>query len=941
MPCQPTHEAGEKEMRNRYYRIHRSTAIASAIVVFLLTVIAFGGSVDSEMSLNRLRAESPGIRVYEEGGRITRIYGQAFGTGLSPEDAAEQFRMEHSGVFGAKPEDLHPESLLEDKRYTQPMMYNSATDDYKFTLVYYSQYLDDIPVFRSEVRLLVRNEPGFPIVLAASALRDLADFQVGNLSSVDPDLGRNFVEAYNPRLTDFTEPTLIIWAGYDDIESEPTLAFMFTGSNDFPEKLLYITDAITGEILYEEDQIIFEDVVGNVSGYVTEGTAAEHCEEEVLTPLPYARANIGGEYAYADSNGDFIIPHEGTSLVVVGSQVRGEFFEVFNNAGEDAMLSQSVVPPGPAEFVHNPLNNEKTRAEVNAYIHANVVRDITLKYNPSYPGVSNQTAFPVYVNRSDGYCPCNAWYNGSSINFCMSGGGCPNTAFSTVVHHEYGHHLVQMAGSGQGQYGEGMSDVMGILTTDLAGTGYGFGGTCSYPLRNADNNMQYPCYGGIHYCGKLISGCAWSLRNELMATNPDDYRDILANLAINAMLLHRGSDITPQITIDYLTIDDDDADMYNGTPHWAEICAAFGAHNMDCPEMEEIRFSYPNGLPELADPDSGVVIRVDVIPGISVPVEGSGVLHYSIDGGLFESGPMSEIAPNEYQAVLPGADCQSTIEWYVEASSIASGAFSDPPDAPTTVYSVRVASDITIIFEDDFETHKAWIEFGSASDGRWQRGVPVGDGSNGDPTSDFDGSGQCYLTGNEAGDSDVDDGTAILISPMIDLAGKYAKLSYARWYSNDAGNSPHTDRMNIYISSNGGANWLALETVGPITEASGGWYQMTFWVNDYITPTEEVKIRFIASDYNQESVVEAAIDAISIEIFTCWKPYSCGDVDESEAVDIDDVVFLVNFIFAGGPSPEPLEAGDADCSGDVDIDDVVFIIAYIFSGGLEPCAHCP
>ncbi|MCK4656045.1 MAG: hypothetical protein KAT85_03415, partial [candidate division Zixibacteria bacterium] len=348
-----------------------------------------------------------------------------------------------------------------------------------------------------------------------------------------------------------------------------------------------------------------------------------------------------------------------------------------------------------------------------------------------------------------------------------------------------------------------------------------------------------------------MSGCVWSLRNELLATNPDDYRDILANLAINAMLLHRGSVITPQITIDYLTIDDDDADLYNGTPHWDEICAAFGAHNMDCPEMEEIRFNYPNGLPELADPDSGVTFRVDVIPGISVPVEGSGVLYYSIDGGPFESGSMSEVAPNEYQAVLPGADCQSTIEWYVEASSIVSGAFSDPPDAPITVYSVKVATDITIIFEDDFETYKTWTEFGSASDGRWQRGVPVGDGSNGDPTSDFDGSGQCYLTGNEAGDSDVDSGTTVLVSPIIDLAGKYARLSYARWYSNDAGNSPHTDRMNIYISTNGGLNWLTLETVGPITQASGGWYQKKFWVNDYITPTEEVKIRFIASDLNQ------------------------------------------------------------------------------------------
>jgi hypothetical protein len=928
-------------MRRRDCRVHRNAAIVSIVVSFLLTALAFGESTEDKMSLYRLRAESPEIRVYEEGGRISRIYGQAFGSGLSPEDAAEQFRMEHSGVFGAKAEDFRPESLLEDKRHTQPMVYDPETGDYKFTLVYYSQCLDDIPVFRSDMRLLVRNEPGFPIVLAASALRDLGDFQVDNLSSVDPDLGRSVVEAYNPRLTDFTEHELIIWAGYDDIESEPTLAFRSTGSNDFPEKLLYITDAITGEILYEEDQIIFEDVVGNVSGYVTEGTAAEHCEEEVLTAMPYAGVSIGGNEVYADSSGDFVIPYEGTSIVIVRSQVRGEFFEVFNNAGEDAMLSQSIVPPGPADFIHNALNTEMTRAEVNAYLHANIVRDITLKHNPSYPGVSTQIGFPVYVNRSDGYCPCNAWYNGSSINFCMSGSGCPNTSFSTVVHHEYGHHLVQMAASGQDQYGEGMSDVMGILITDQSGTGYGFGGSCSYPLRDADNNMQYPCYGGSHYCGKLMSGCVWSLRNELLATNPDDYRDILANLAINAMLLHRGSDITPQITIDYLTIDDDDADLYNGTPHWDEICAAFGAHNMDCPEMDEIRFNYPNGLPELADPDSGVVFRVDVIPGVSTPIEGSGVLHYSIDGGPFEIGSMSEISPNEYQAELPGADCQSTIEWYVVASSSVSGAFSDPPDAPTTVYSVRVASDITIVFEDDFETHKTWTEFGSASDGRWQRGVPAGDGSFGDPTSDFDGSGQCYLTGNEAGDSDVDSGTTVLVSPMVDLAGKYARLSYARWYSNDAGYSPHTDKMNIQISTNGGTNWLTLEAVGPITQASGGWYQRMFWVNDYITPTEGVKIRFIASDLNQESVVEAAIDAVSIEIFTCWKPYLCGDVDESEAVDIDDVVFLVNYIFAEGQSPEPVEAGDADCSGDVDIDDVVYVIAYIFSGGLEPCAHCP
>jgi len=69
--------------------------------------------------------------------------------------------------------------------------------------------------------------------------------------------------------------------------------------------------------------------------------------------------------------------------------------------------------------------------------------------------------------------------------------------------------------------------------------------------------------------------------------------------------------------------------------------------------------------------------------------------------------------------------------------------------------------------------------------------------------------------------------------------------------------------------------------------------------------------------------------------------YFCGNADGRGTVDIDDVVFLINYIFAGGPEPEPIAAGDADCSGTIDIDDVVYLIAYIFSGGQEPCADCP
>jgi hypothetical protein len=71
-------------------------------------------------------------------------------------------------------------------------------------------------------------------------------------------------------------------------------------------------------------------------------------------------------------------------------------------------------------------------------------------------------------------------------------------------------------------------------------------------------------------------------------------------------------------------------------------------------------------------------------------------------------------------------------------------------------------------------------------------------------------------------------------------------------------------------------------------------------------------------------------------VFTISNVYVEGDADGSGAVDIDDVVFLIAYIFSGGPAPDPLESGEVDCSGAIDIDDVVYLIAYIFSSGPAP-----
>jgi hypothetical protein len=115
----------------------------------------------------------------------------------------------------------------------------------------------------------------------------------------------------------------------------------------------------------------------------------------------------------------------------------------------------------------------------------------------------------------------------------------------------------------------------------------------------------------------------------------------------------------------------------------------------------------------------------------------------------------------------------------------------------------------------------------------------------------------------------------------------------------------------------------------------------TGWIGPYDSGTT-VEIFHQWMRAGQKSVRVRAQDVIGVE-----SPWSellnvtvilCGDVDASDAVDIDDVVFLIQYIFASGTAPDPIEKGDVDVSGAIDIDDVVFLIQYIFSSGPSPCS---
>lgn len=70
-------------------------------------------------------------------------------------------------------------------------------------------------------------------------------------------------------------------------------------------------------------------------------------------------------------------------------------------------------------------------------------------------------------------------------------------------------------------------------------------------------------------------------------------------------------------------------------------------------------------------------------------------------------------------------------------------------------------------------------------------------------------------------------------------------------------------------------------------------------------------------------------------------PTVCGDVNFDNMTNISDAVYLIGYIFAGGPPPIDLADADVDCDGMVTVSDAVYLINYIFAGGSAPCADCP
>jgi hypothetical protein len=69
-----------------------------------------------------------------------------------------------------------------------------------------------------------------------------------------------------------------------------------------------------------------------------------------------------------------------------------------------------------------------------------------------------------------------------------------------------------------------------------------------------------------------------------------------------------------------------------------------------------------------------------------------------------------------------------------------------------------------------------------------------------------------------------------------------------------------------------------------------------------------------------------------------WMGIICGDANRDGAVNAADIVYLINYLFVGGPAPNPVRVADVYSDGIINSSDVVYLINYLFVGGPAPCS---
>jgi fibronectin type 3 domain-containing protein len=382
-------------------------------------------------------------------------------------------------------------------------------------------------------------------------------------------------------------------------------------------------DAHTGELLSFRDANDYGAIKGGV--YIT-----SNLDTERVVPFPFANSATS---TYANAAGIY-----SQTSGTVTSTLAGKYVKITDSCGS---ISLSATAPADINFSTSSGTDcttpgvggaGNTHASRTQYFHLTLWKEKAMAWLPSNTWLTGQVTDKVNLNQT-----CNAYWDGSAVNFFKSGSGCSNTGeLPTVSLHEIGHGLDSNDGSPSSTVGssESYGDLNGILATHASCVGInfipgqqcsGYGNPCTActGIRDADytkhtystspatpaqlaattgfhcsksSSYPGPCGYEGHCESYIMSEVGWDLAAvDLPAAGYDTNTSwfIADRLFFLTRPTSGDSYACPSVSTangcstsnwfqTYMVADDDNGNLSDGTPHAAAIYNAFNRHAIAC-----------------------------------------------------------------------------------------------------------------------------------------------------------------------------------------------------------------------------------------------------------------------------------------------------------------------------------------------------------------------
>lgn len=434
----------------------------------------------------------------------------------------------------------------------------------------------------------------------------------------------------------------------DDVVGEPYLGrpgdgyryrlawqFVFRRNHD-ARTYRAIIDARNGQMLQFVDLNAYADALVQGGIYPVTNT-----DPEVKRPFTFATVTNG---TTKNTNGLGIYDYTGGTATAT---LNGQFFQMSDACGA---ISLSNSTNGALDFGTSGGTDcttpgiggaGNTHSSRSGFYHLTNINRKAISFLPGNSWLQGKVTANMNINNT-----CNAFWNGSTLNFYRSGGGCANTGeLAAVFLHEWGHGMDTNSGGAASEQGTGeaVGDIFATLETRDGCIGQNF-----LPGQNCDNCTNctgvrdisdfdlsgpaviakpstvtdnggincdafacpylsqgiFPYQGPMGYEGHcesyIASSAVWDLITMLTAQFGTDpgwaamdaiwYKSLTPSKS--AYQLVSGGKCNAAATVNgcaasnwytvFLPADDDDGNLANGTPNGCRIWDAFNAHGIAC-----------------------------------------------------------------------------------------------------------------------------------------------------------------------------------------------------------------------------------------------------------------------------------------------------------------------------------------------------------------------